>query len=377
MVQRLAPGRNCAMSERLEPGRFFLPGPTEVHRDVLEAQAQQMIGHRGAAIESLMSTVVEGLKPVFVTERPVIVSTSSATGLMEAAVRNARKDGKILSLVNGAFSGRFAEIARSNGFEVDQWDVDWGSVHSADQLADRLEVSQYDAVTLSQSETSTGALQDLEDIARVVDSVEETMLLVDSVTGIGGVETRTDDWAIEFILTGSQKALALPPGLSFGVASESMVERSRQAADRGWYFDLDRLLSQLESNQTPATPAISLLYALELQLRRIHEEGMEARWARHREMQQRTLGWVSDMRSAGSAIDVLAGEGHRSPTVSCIALPGMSGAKEIVAEMLARGWVIGGGYGKLADGTLRIGHMGDHTVDGLNALLEVLGDVLA
>lgn len=365
------------MRQPLEPGHFFLPGPTEVHPDVLAAQAQPMIGHRGPAIKELMGTLIDGLKPVFVTERPVIISTSSATGLMEAAVRNAHAQGRILSLVNGAFSLRFAEIARSCGYEVDQWDVDWGGVHQADQIADRLEVNRYDAVTLSQSETSTGALQDLEDIARVVGAFDDTLLLVDSVTGVGGVETRTDEWGVDFILTGSQKALALPPGLAFGVASEAMIERSKKAIGRGWYFDLDRLMGQLASNQTPATPAVSLLYALELQLERIGEEGMEARWARHLEMQQATIRWVEDMRSSGSAIRVLAEQGHRSPTVTCLQLPGGEGSPAIVAEMLRRGWVIGGGYGKLKDSTLRIGHMGDHTVDELAELLRVLGDVLS
>lgn len=365
------------MRQTLEPGRFFLPGPTEVHREVLEAQAQQMIGHRGQAIQELMANLVEGLKPVFVTDRPVIVSTSSATGLMEAGVRNARKEGKILSLVNGAFSERFAEIGRSCGFDVDQWDVEWGDVHPPDQLADRLEVNRYDAVTLSQSETSTGALQDLGDIAVVMGEFEDTMLLVDSVTGIGGVETRTDEWGIEYILTGSQKALALPPGLAFAVASEAMIERSRQAEGRGWYFDLDMLMDQLASDQTPATPAISLLYALEHQLGRIHAEGIEARWARHREMQQRTIRWVGEMRDAGVGIDVLARVGHRSPTVTCVALPGGGGAKGVVAAMLERGYVIGGGYGKLSESTIRIGHMGDHTTEELEPLLEALGEVLA
>ncbi len=364
------------MRNPLEPGRFFLPGPTEVHPDVLAAQAQPMIGHRGPAIKELMSRVVEGLKPVFVTERPVIISTSSATGLMEAAVRNSWSEGKVLSLVNGAFSGRFADIARACGFDVEQWDVPYGGVHSADELADRLEPTRYDAVTITHSETSTGALQDLEAIAAVMRGFEDTMLLVDSVTGIGGVETRTDDWAIEFILTGSQKALALPPGLSFGVASDRMMERAAGAGRRGWYFDLERLMDQLASDQTPATPAISLLYSLDYQLDRIHSEGMEERWSRHRAMQRVTLAWVAEMRDRGAPIDLLAEEGHRSPTVTCLTLASEGGSPPVVSEMLARGWVVGGGYGKLAESTLRIGHMGDHTVDELEALLEVLGDVL-
>ena len=226
------------MTDTLEPGHFFLPGPTEVHPDVLAAQTAPMIGHRGPAIEALMASIQNGLKPVFVTDRPVVVSTTSATGLMEAAVRNGVAGGRVLSLVNGAFSGRFASIARCCGLDVDQWDAEWGNVHSPAELEERLESGGYDAVTLSQSETSTGALQDLETIARVVARHEETLLLVDSVTGIGGVETRTDDWEIDFILTGSQKALALPPGLAFGAASDAMLDRARTIGDRGWYLDL-------------------------------------------------------------------------------------------------------------------------------------------
>jgi aspartate aminotransferase-like enzyme len=177
------------MHKTLEPGRFFLPGPTEVHPDVLAAQTGQMIGHRGAAIKDLMERVVDGLKPVFQTEKPVIVSTSSATGLMEASVRNATRGGKVLSLVNGAFSARFASIAKTCGLDVDGWEVAWGETHSPEDLADRLASHDYDSVTVSHSETSTGALQNLEGIARVVSQYEDTMFLDDSVTGVGGVST--------------------------------------------------------------------------------------------------------------------------------------------------------------------------------------------
>lgn len=361
----------------IRPGRFFLPGPTEVHPDVLAAQNAPMIGHRGQAIKELVARLQEGLKPVFVTEQPVIISTSSATGLMEAAVRNAAIGGPVLSLVTGAFSNRFATIGQVCGHEVDIWEVPWGEVHSPGELADRLGQRRYDAVTLSQSETSTGSLQDLEKIADVVSDYHDTLLLVDSVTGIGGVETRPDEWGVDFILTGSQKALALPPGLAFAVASEAMLERARQAPARGWYFALDRLMDQLLADQTPATPAISLMYALDLQLQRIAEEGMKARWQRHLDMQERTLSWVVEMREAGSDIDVFAAEGHRSPTVTCLIVPGGTGSAVVVRKLLENGWVIGGGYGKLKDSTIRIGHMGDHTLDELNELLDALEDVLA
>ena len=362
------------MSKPLEPGRFFLPGPTEVHPEVLAAQTGPMIGHRGQEIEELLARIDEGLKPVFQTSRPVIVSASSATGLMEAGVRNGVIDGKVLSLVNGAFSKRFAEIARSCGCDVDVFDVEWGTVHDPDAIAERLASDRYDAVTLSQSETSTGALQDLEAIARVVSGHEHTLLLVDSVTGIGGVETLTDAWGVDFILTGSQKSLALPPGLAFAVANDAILDRSRQSPSKGWYFDLAMLHDQILKRQTPATPAVSLLYALDFQLRRIEAETIETRWKRHLDMQQRTFDWVEEARAAGAAIEVFAQEGHRSPTVTCVAF---DGSPRVVADMYERGWVIGGGYGKIKDETFRIGHMGDHTTEELDALLDVLGEVLA
>lgn len=362
------------MTNSLQPGRFFLPGPTEVRSDVLAAQDGPMIGHRGQAIQDLFASIQEGLEPVFQTQRPVIVSTSSASGLMEAAVRNAVVDGKVLSLVNGAFSDRFAKIAVSCGLDVERVEVEWGSVHDPSVVAERLAGGGYDAVTLSQSETSTGALQDLEAIAEVVGRHEGTLLLVDSVTGIGGVETFTDAWGIDFILTGSQKALALPPGLAFGVANEAMLERSAKAPAKGWYFDLVELHAQIEEHQTPATPAVSLLYALDYQLKRITKETMEGRWQRHLDMQSRTFDWVEAMRDKGVDVGIFADEGHRSPTVTCVTT---DRSRQVVAELFDRGWIIGGGYGKLKDTTFRIGHMGDHTMDELEDLLGVLTEVMA
>ena len=303
----------------------------------------------------------------------MIVSTSSATGLMEAAVRNGVGDGKMLAMVNGAFSKRFSEIGQNCGKDVDVWEVQWGTAHAVDELAARLAETSYEAVTLSQSETSTGALQDLEGIAKAVQGHTDTMLLVDSVTGIGGVETHPDDWGVDFILTGSQKALALPPGLAFGVASEAMLERAANIPDRGWYFDLVDLNNQIMEFQTPATPAVSLLYALDYQLGRILEETMEKRWQRHLDMQELTLEWVEKTAAGGAEIGIYAQEGHRSPTVTCVAT---SRAVEVTKEMKNRGWVIGGGYGKIKDETIRIGHMGDHTIDELEGLLAELSDVL-
>ena len=283
----------------LPPGHFFLPGPTEVDPEVLAAQTRPMIGHRGRAIEELLAGLQEGLRRVFLTDQPVIISTSSATGLMEASVRNGVAGGKVLSLVNGAFSSRFAEIAMACGHDTEVWSVEWGQVHDVAELETRLEQGSFDAVTMTHSETSTGALQDLAAIADVTGRHDGVMLLIDSVTGVAGTEVRTDEWGLDFILTGSQKALALPPGLAFAVASPAMLDRSAQATNKGYYFDLLPLIKSLEAFQTPSTPAISLLYALEVQLGRIMAEGIEQRWERHAEMRTTTVEWADALRADG------------------------------------------------------------------------------
>ncbi len=358
------------------PGHFFLPGPTEVHPAVLAAQAQPMIGHRDPEIHQLIAALQGGLRAVFGTERPVLISTSSATGLMEAAVRNGVLGGKVLSLVNGGFSARFADIARSCGFDVVEWRVPWGQVHNPEELHRRIGGSGFDAITVTHSETSTGALQDLPGLAKVVSEHRPTMLLVDSVTGVGGTEVLTDAWDIDFILTGSQKALALPPGLAFAVAGQLLLERSAASPSKGWYFDLVRLSGDLARSQTPATPAVSLLYATLVQLQRIGEEGLERRWRRHSEMSRRTGTWVEEMVAGGVAVRMVAPEGSRSPTVSAIELPPGVGSGEFVGRVRESGWVVGTGYGELSATTFRIGHMGDHTLEELEELLQVLTAIL-
>ena len=357
-------------------GRFFLPGPTEVVAEVLAAQTRPMIGHRGAGIKALMEKLQVGLRDVFRTERQVFLSTSSATGLMEAAARNGVQR-KALSLVNGAFSGRFAEIVESCGFEAERMEVPWGGVFDPQALRDRLKKGGVDAVTVVHSETSTGALNPLAEIAEVVHEFDDVVILVDSVTGVGGAEMQADAWKLDFVLTGSQKALALPPGLSFGVASERMMARSKAAKNKGVYFDLVTFAKTQDQMMTPTTPALSVMHALEVQLERIRREGMEARWARHSAMRERCCGWVDEMRETrGVNVSVLAPRGHRSPTVTAIQMPEGKGSPPVVAVMKERGFVIGGGYGKLKETTFRIGHMGDHTVAGQESALDALGGVL-
>lgn len=335
-----------------------------------------MISHRGPEIKALMKELQAGLEVVFCTSRPVFISTSSATGLMEAAVRNAGRT-RLLSLVNGAFSKRFADIGRSCGFEVDELEIPWGEAHDPAEVAARLEAGSYDAVTMAHSETSTGVLNDVKALAEVIGRYEDTLVLVDSVSGFGAAELRPDDWGIDFLLTGSQKAFALPPGLAFGVASERMMARSAVAPRKGYYFDLESFAKSQAKDQSPSTPAVSVLYSLQVQLERMKAEGVDARWQRHAEMASATYAWVDAMAERGVEMKILAPEGYRSPAVTAIeTLSGMSGP-DVTGGMAERGWVVGGGYGKLKESTFRIGHMGDHTVEELQALLEVLTEVVS
>lgn len=357
-------------------GRFFLPGPTEVHPDVLQAQARQPIGHRSPEMGELMECVQPGLQEVFRTARPVAVSTSSASGLMEGAVRGAVKK-KLLCLVNGAFSGRFAKLAAANGIQHEILEVPWGEVMDPGAVADRMAAGDFDAVSLVHSETSTGALNDIPALVKAIRQKSDVLVLVDSVTGIGGAPFHTDDWGVDLVLTGSQKAMALPPGLAFAVASEAYLERARTVGGRGWYLDIVEFYQRLEKSQTPTTPALTLLYALTVQLARMAEETMEARWERHAEMSRLSCDWIDELRGRlGVDLHLFPPQGATSPTVTCVRTPAGLEAPAIVRGVHDRGWVIGGGYGKLKSDTFRIGHMGDHPVEKLEELLDVIEDTI-
>ena len=355
-------------------GTFFLPGPTEVRREILEAMLAPMLPHRGAAFEAMFARTVSLLQPIFRTSRPVFISTSSATGFMEMSVRCA-PPGPVLALVNGAFSDRFADIARSVGRDVTTVDATWGDVVSLDRVEEALRARHYAAMTVVHSETSTGALMSLPELSTLARRYD-TLTLVDSVTGLGGAPVETDAWGLDVVLTGSQKALALPPGLAFAVTSERFLEGAKTATARGRYFDVLEFEQYAHKHQTPNTPAISLLHATLAQGEAIAVETIERRWARHAAMRTYTGEWISRTRDAtGIPLQPLA-RGIGSPTVTGIALPPQIRGDEVVAAVAARGFVIGGGYGKLKATSIRIGHMGDHTVEGLSRCLDAVEDAL-
>jgi aspartate aminotransferase-like enzyme len=356
-------------------GTFFFPGPTEVRLEVLKAMVRQPLPHRAAEFREVFAAVQGGLREVFRTERPVYVATASGTAMMEAAIRCAPR-GRILVLANGAFAERFVKIAHACGRDADRHEVALGDVPHPDEVRDLLGRGSYSAATLVHSETSTGALADIREITRVAHEAG-VALIVDSVSGIGGAQVETDEWKPDCVFSASQKALALPPGLSFAVASESFLRGAAEVGGRGVYLDLLEFDAHARNDETPATPSASLFFALAHQLADIRREGMSARWARHEAMRLVMDGWVDSTRDAlAMELGILAKPGVRSPTVTVVTLPPRISAFMLVDEVAARGYTIGTGYGLLRATTFRVGHMGDHSVADLMRCLDAIADSL-
>ncbi len=366
------------MNDTRSFGRFFLPGPTEVLPDLLAAMQRPVVGHRSAEISALIEGMQGGLSRLFATARPVYLSTSSATGLMEAAITNLTRR-RVLCLTCGAFSERFHAIAQATGRPADTLEATWGEPNLPEQLRDALsrEPGRYDLVTVVHSESSTGVLNPIAELASVVREFDDVLIAVDTVSSLAGAPVLTDEWGLDFVLTGSQKAVALPPGLALAAASERALARAREVEHRGFYFDLLKFEKNLERWQTPNTPAVSLIYALAAQLERLEAEGLEARWRRHTAMATRTYEWVETLAArTGRPYRVLAPEGYRSPCLTVIMLPDGLTGPDVVASAKAAGFTIATGYGRLKATAFRIGHMGEHTVEELEELLSVLDDAL-
>lgn len=357
-------------------GKFFLPGPTEVKPEILATMTRPMISHRGSEIEAIMTRIDERLQKVFRTTQPVYTVTSSATGLMEGGVRNTVQS-RLLCLVNGAFSKRFHKAAVNSGIPCDKLEIEFGAAHTPEMLADALKKNQYDVVSVVHSETSTGVLNPIKELTKVAHDSGDIVMVIDTVSSMAAAPIECGAWDLDYVLTGSQKAFALPPGLAFCTANERIMQRAQASKMRGIYFDLVEIHSSWQKHQSPNTPGLSLLYALDAQLEQIMREGIEARWARHAAMAKRTWGWVDEQRAAGRDLRVLAPEGYRSPAVTCISAPAGRTGPQIVSAMKAKGFVITPGYGEAKDAMIRIGHMGEHTVEELDVLLEALGEVLA
>ncbi len=344
---------------------MFIPGPVDVDPEVLEAQTKPMIPHRSAAFNEFFRGTEAKLKKVFLTDSRVFQPPATGSGMQEAGVRNlAQKD--VLSCINGAFSERWYQVAVNNGKQADRLEVTWGEIITPDMLADALRVKSYEAVTIVHNETSTGVMNPLKELATVVHEVSpETLILVDAVSSLGGVKIETDAWGVDFILTSSQKCLALPPGMSFVAVSDRCLKKAETVEHRGWYFDILRLEKHRIKNSTPMTPSMSLIWALDKQLDHMLAEGLENRYARHHAMAERVQAW-----SLENGMEPLAPEGYRSKTVSTIKnLQGVDIAA--LNEFLqSKDMLIANGYGGLKNKTFRIAHMGETQMHHIDELLE-------
>jgi aspartate aminotransferase-like enzyme len=344
---------------------MFIPGPVDVEPEVLEAQTKPMIPHRSAEFNAFFRGTEAKLKKVFLTENRVFQPPATGSGMQEAGVRNlVQKD--ILSCINGAFSERWYQVAVTNGKQADRLEAPWGEIIPPDKLADALKKKNYEAVTIVHNETSTGVENPLKELAAVVHEVSpDTLILVDAVSSLGGVKIETDDWGVDFILTSSQKCLALPPGMSFAAVSDRSLKKAESVDNRGWYFDLLRLEKHRIKNSTPMTPSMSLIWALDAQLDRMLAEGLENRFARHAAMAERVQNWAMQ-----HGMPPLAHEKCRSKTVSAIKNERGVDIAALNQFLLSKGMRIANGYGDLKNKTFRIAHMGETQMHHIDELLE-------
>jgi len=351
--------------------RLFTPGPTQVRPEILKELATPQIHHRSPEFGELYADIQPKLQQVLQTTNPVYLFTSSSTGAMECAVTNLVAK-KCLNLVNGAFSKRWHEITVGNGVPCDALAIEWDVAIKPEMVDERLATGEYDAVTLVFNETSTGMMNPLEAIAKLMkEKYPDVFLLVDAVSGMAGAEIKTDEWGLDFVLAGVQKAFALPAGLAVAAVSERALERAGNVPPRSYYFSLPKIHKSHLKNQTPSTPAIPHMYALNAQLDDMLAETMEKRFARHARMAKIVQAW------AKKHFDVYPEAGYWSQTLTCI-----KNTKEIDVPALINTLAdefnvrISNGYGDIKNKTFRISHMGDAQVDEIEGLLRVIDTVL-
>jgi len=353
--------------------KLFLPGPTEVREEILDAQGEWMVGHRMPESIALYGRIQPKLRQVFRTQNRVYITASSGTGMWEAATRNCVAK-KVLHCTNGSFGDRWIEVAKANGKEVEVIDVEWGHPILPEMVTEKLAEGGFDAVAFVHNETSVGIENPVKEIAQAVRKTpggDNIIIMVDSVSGMSGAELEPDVWDIDILLTASQKAFALPPGLAFASVSERAFEKAKTVPNRGYYFDYITLEKYLMKDQTPATPAISLLYALDVQLDAMLAETMEARWARHLAMRDEVVEWAFS-RGFG----LLCDKKYASPTVTTVANTHGIKIGDLNAYLRTKGMILSNGYGKLKEKCFRIGHMGDWQVEDIKELLANIDDYL-
>ncbi len=351
--------------------KLFIPGPVEVSADVLAKMATPMIGHRSKNASELQHRISDKLRQVFYTQEEILLSTSSGSGLMEGAVRSCTlKKAAVFSI--GAFGNRWHEMAVANQVPADLFEVEWGQATTPDMVDQALATGQYDVLTITHNETSTGLMNPVEAIAAVVKKYPEIVFCMDAVSSLGGTKIDVDKLGVDICITSTQKALGLPPGLSICSFSAKAIDRARQVPYRGYYLDLLALYEYIQKKdyQYPSTPSLSHMFALDYQLDKILAEGLENRFRRHIEMAEMTRAW------ARRYFELFADEKYLSNTLTNIKNTRGIDVADLNKKLGERGFQISNGYGKLKDKTFRIAHMAECTREELQELLEQINDIL-
>ncbi|MBI5360083.1 MAG: alanine--glyoxylate aminotransferase family protein [Planctomycetes bacterium] len=350
--------------------KLFIPGPVEVYPDVLKVMSTPMIGHRGGDYHKLHASIRPKLKELMHTQNDVFISTSSGTGVMEACIRN-MVGKRSLSCVTGAFSERWFKIVGEAGKEGDALSVEWGKAVKPAEIDKALATGKYDTFCLVHNETSTGIMQNLEEIAPVLKKYPEIVWCLDTVSSMGGVKIEVDKFGVDVCLASSQKALAMPPGIAVFCASKKALARAATVKGRGHYFDFLAFKKSDEKDETPTTPAVTMFFVLDYQLGKMLQEGLENRYARHVKMAQYCRTWAQE-----KGLKLFPEKGYESVTLTAIDNVKNFDVAALNKELGNRGFTISDGYGQLKGKTFRIAHMGDTQLDELKQLLDHINDIL-
>src|SRR5881275_1551527 len=337
----------------------------------MAAFSRPMIGHRGDDFKNLYRDIHPKLQTLFGTKQPVFLSTSSAWGVMEASIRNLVDRG-VLCCMCGAFSDKWFDVAKRSGKEAAPLRVDWGKHIDQKDLDRALASGKFDTVALIHNETSTGVMNPLPEICCVLAKYPDVVLVVDTVSSCAGVEIDMDVLGIDVMLTGAQKALALPPGFSLFSVSEKAFARAEKQKDRGYYFDFLEFKKQQSEFMTPSTPSIGHIFALQSKLEDIFAETLPTRFARHARTNALIHDWV-----AGRGFGFFAEENFRSLTLTCVKNNRGIDVAKLVRDLREKHHlVIDGGYGKIKGQTFRLSNMGDETEETVAHLLACLANGL-
>ncbi len=351
--------------------KLFIPGPVEVSDKTYRAMTTPVVGHRSKDFVALFQGIQPDLQKLVGTKDPVYISTSSAWGVMEGSVRNLCAK-KVLNVMSGAFSDKWNDVSLRCGKAAGALQFEWGEPADPEAIRKELATGEYDCITLIHNETSTGTMNPLKEIMAVINEFPEVMSVVDTVSSFSAVPVPKDELGIDVLLSGSQKALALPPGLAILSVSERALERAESLPDRGYYFDFIEFQKNYEKGMTPSTPVIPLIYALRSKLEDIFTEGLEARYARHERLNNLTRAWVEK-----NGLELLPPPEFGSKTLCCVKNTrdiDIAGLNAALKEK--HNCVIDGGYGKLKGKTFRISNMGDETDETMTGLLAALDELL-